>query len=432
MAIIDVVKWEGGDNLYAWKYPSKDLSTWTRLIVGESQEAVVVLGGQMDGPFGAGTHTLDTQNLPVISALTNLPFGGESPFSAEVWYVSKATPLNVKWGTASPIQLLDPKFKIMIQARAHGQFGIQVNDTKKFLMKLMGTMTVFDQNMLSDYLRGIMNTAIADLIATTITEKGVSILEIATLLDELSEEMSAKIADKLDEFGLKLINFYVYSIKVPESDPSIVKLREMLAKRAEMDMLRFDYSQERSFDVMETAAGNEGSTAAGMMGAGMGLGLGVGVGQPMGMTMGGMVSNLSSQPQEIRCASCGNFSKPDANFCAGCGKSFDSKSQEKTDGKVTCAKCNHSLDPDSAFCQACGKAVNTCPACNADNLEGALNCDSCKTPLPRNCSKCGTENASDNKFCKGCGTSLTVSCGKCGTAQADASSKFCSSCGEEL
>src|ERR1700676_3160425 len=99
MAKLDLVKWDAqSDASVVWKCPSQELSTWTQLIVNESQEAFLVRGGVYEGPFGAGRHTLSTENVPVIRSLFGLPFGGRSPFTAEVWYVNKATNLNVKWG----------------------------------------------------------------------------------------------------------------------------------------------------------------------------------------------------------------------------------------------------------------------------------------------------------------------------------------------
>jgi hypothetical protein len=101
MAVVDFVKWNGNPSILAWKFPSEDLSTWTQLIVNETQEAYVVKEGVYQGPFGAGRHTLSTENIPLLRELMKLPFGGNSPFTAEVWFVNKAIPLDLKWGTLS-------------------------------------------------------------------------------------------------------------------------------------------------------------------------------------------------------------------------------------------------------------------------------------------------------------------------------------------
>jgi membrane protease subunit (stomatin/prohibitin family) len=160
MAVIDRVKWDGTPNILAWKFPSEELSTWTQLIVNESQEAYLVRGGVYEGPFGAGRHTLSTENIPLISKLINLPFGGKTPFTAEVWYVNRVTNLDIKWGTPDPIQLEDPKYRVMLPIRAFGQYGIRIIESKKFLLKIVGTLKEFDSDTLSEYFRGVLITKI--------------------------------------------------------------------------------------------------------------------------------------------------------------------------------------------------------------------------------------------------------------------------------
>jgi membrane protease subunit (stomatin/prohibitin family) len=143
MAIIDVVKYDGSPSVFAWKFPNIELGTWTQLIVNESQEAVLYKGGQSLDLFGPGRHTLKTANIPLLSKIINLPFGGRSPFTAEIWYINKVNTLDVKWGTPTPIQLQDPKYNVFVPLRAFGQFGIKVSDSKMFLQKLVGTLPTF-------------------------------------------------------------------------------------------------------------------------------------------------------------------------------------------------------------------------------------------------------------------------------------------------
>ena len=178
MAIVDVVKYNGGPDVFAWKYPNSELGTWTQLIVNESQEAILLKGGQICDVFGAGRHTLETANIPILNKLINLPFGGRSPFSAEVWYINKVFSLDVKWGTSSPIQLQDPKYKVFIPVRAFGQFGIQIEDSKRFLLKLVGTLSQFDKNSLVKYFRGVYLTKAKDIISSYLIHKGLSLIHI--------------------------------------------------------------------------------------------------------------------------------------------------------------------------------------------------------------------------------------------------------------
>jgi len=278
VAIIDRVKWDGSPDVLAWKYPSEELSTWTQLIVNESQEAFLVRGGVYEGPFGAGRHTLSTENIPLLRELMGLPFGGASPFSAEVWFVDKLTRLDIRWGTPDPIQLQDPKFGIMVPVRAFGQYGIRVDDTKRFLLKLVGTLPGFDTDTLSDYLRGLLTTRIKTDIANAILGSGLSVLEIAPRLDDLSNALEASLAAEIAEYGIALTQFNIHSINMPEDDPAVQTLKSALARRAEMGIVGFDYQQQRRFDVLETAAGNEGGAGT-LMGAGVGLGLAPALGQ---------------------------------------------------------------------------------------------------------------------------------------------------------
>lgn len=279
MAIIDRVNWSGSPNILAWRFPSDQLSTWTQLIVNESQEAFLVRGGVYEGPFGAGRHTLSTENIPGLSKLMGLPFGGKTPFSAEVWFVNRVFNLDVRWGTPDPIQLQDPKYQIMVPIRAFGQYGIRIVDSKKFLRKIVGTLPTFDADTLSEYFRGAFITRIKTEIANAIIKNGTSVLEVSTQLESLSNALKISLGPDVEEYGVSLAQFNIHSINVPEADPAVISLKAALAKRAEMGILGFNYQQERSFDVMETAAGNEG--AGGVMSAGLGFGMGAAMGGPM-------------------------------------------------------------------------------------------------------------------------------------------------------
>jgi membrane protease subunit (stomatin/prohibitin family) len=291
MAIIDLVKWDGSAQLLAWKFPDEQLATWTQLVVNESQDAFVVRGGVYDGPFGAGRHTLTTENLPLLRDLVGLPFGGRSPFSAEIWFVNKLTNLNVKWGTQDPIQLLDPRYKIMVQVRAFGQYGIRIVDAKRFLLRLVGTVSQFDIDTLAEYFRGVFITRIKTEIANLIIKQEQSVLEVSTQLEALSNGLKQALEAEVAEYGVTLVQFNVHSINVPENDPAARTLKAALARKAEMGIVGFTYQQERSFDVMQTAAGNEGN-AGSVMGAGMGLGMGLGLGAPLGQAYGQLASDV--------------------------------------------------------------------------------------------------------------------------------------------
>ena len=146
MALIQIVEWDrrlDAGEIFAWRYvdpknPEKSdaLGNWTQLVVGEAQEAILFRDGQALDLFGPGRYTLSTDNIPLLRRVMNIPTGGESPFKANVWFVNKSSVLDVKWGTQTPILLRDPEYKIALPVRAYGQFGLQIEDSRKFVLKL--------------------------------------------------------------------------------------------------------------------------------------------------------------------------------------------------------------------------------------------------------------------------------------------------------
>lgn len=345
MAVIDVVKWNAEPDEFIWKYSSDQLSAGTRLIVSATQEALVVIGGEVSEPFTAGTHILDTQNIPVLRHLVNIPFGGQTPYSAEVWFVQKTSPLNLLWGTQDPIPLLDPKFQIPVPVRCFGQFGVKIEDSKKFYLKLVGTHNIFNTAMLCDYFKGMVQTKIKSLVASKITMSKCSVFEINQHLNELSAEISNDMANDFAEFGVSLVNFYIQSVNFPQDDPAIVSLRESLAKRADMTILGYNYTQERSFDVLQGAAQNEGMAGT-FAGAGIGLGLGAAVGGAVGTAVNQTTANIiNTSAPSLNCIKCNAQLEPGMNFCPQCG----------TAQQLSC--CGKILPSETNFCPVCGKKL---------------------------------------------------------------------------
>lgn len=357
MAVVEVVKYEGDPGLLAWKFPAEDLGTWTQLIVNESQEAILYKDGKALDVFGSGRHTLETANIPILNKIINLPFGGRSPFAAEVWFVNKLSTLDVKWGTPSPVQMQDPRYQIFVPVRANGMFGIKVEDARQFLVKLVGTMPSFDRNMLVNYFRGLYVTKVKDALSAYLLKKQISVMEINAYIDELSGYMKERIEPDMAEYGIRLINFYVNEISVPEDDPSVKKLKDALAKKAEMDIIGYDYRQERSFDALEGAATNPGSAGALFMGAGIGTGMGLGMGNAVGTAFGELSKEIrteevkespkAEQDQQMTCPGCGRRIPAKGRFCPECGTPLAKK----------CPKCNAAIEGDPRFCPECGEKL---------------------------------------------------------------------------
>ncbi|CAM2850362.1 SPFH domain-containing protein [Erysipelothrix tonsillarum] len=375
MALIDIVKYEGNQDIFAWKYPGDELTTFTQLIVNESQAAVLFREGVAYDVFEAGRHTLETANIPLLNKIVNLPFGKKSPFKAEVWFVNKAHTLDIKWGTTSPIQIQDPKYGIYVPLSAYGQFGITVNDPKPFLVKLVGTLPSFGREDIINYFRGFYNTHVKDAISTYLVEKRITVLELSAYLKELSESMKEQMQPTFTEYGIDLLNFYIADISVPDNDKAVMRLKEALSKRAEMDIVGYDYKQERSFDTLQSAAENEGSAGT-LMGAGMGLGMGAGLGKTVGNEFGHVMSEVSFEktPSCPHCGAevsekdkfCGNCSEvlnKVMTECPGCGAELKSETQKfchecGTKLMKACEQCEAPLAPNAKFCAECGKKVS--------------------------------------------------------------------------
>ena len=431
MALVEVIKYDGTPDVFAWKYPNDELGTWTQLIVAETQEALLFKGGQALDLFGPGRHTLETANIPLLNKIINLPFGGRSPFSAEVWFVNKVASLDVKWGTSTPIQLQDPKYKIVVPVRSYGQFGVQIVDARKFLVKLIGTLPTFDKDALVRYFRGLYLTKVKDAISSYLVNKNVSILEINAYLDELSNFLQEKLAPILEEYGIRLLNFYVNDISVPDDDPAVVQLKAALAKRAEMDIVGYNYTQERTFDTLEGAATNPGSMQSGLLGAGLGLGMGAGIGGVVGNQFTNLSQAMNPMEGTKACPKCNAPIPQNGRFCSVCG--YDTQQANPSENHtITCSNCGYQYGDTVKFCPQCGEPYRPCPYCKADLPQEATVCPQCGKTLPTPCPHCGAPIEDGNaKFCPQCGKSLSRTCPKCNTPIQEGT-KFCPQCGTNL
>ncbi len=429
MAVVKVVEYNGPDphEALAWKFVdgsgrSDELGTWTQLVVREGQQALLFRDGRALDLFGPGRHTLSTDNIPLLRDFVSLPFGGKSPFKAEVWYINTVHSLDVKWGTTSPIQIQDPRYGVFLPVRAYGQFGIRVDDGRKFLVKLVGAAKAFDREALVGHFRGLLVSRIKDLISTFIVVEKRSILELNAHLNAISAHMETTLAPALEAFGLTLVNFFVTSVNVPEEDPAVAQLKSALARRAELEILGTDYRQQRSFDVLDRAAANEGG--GGTMQAGMGLGMGFGIGGALGASARDLAGDLAVADVQP-CPACGTDNARGAAFCSRCGQSL----QKARTGR--CSACSAPLQPEATFCPACGRALRRCASCGSDVPDGSARCPDCGAPQPIPCPHCQAPVTEEMRFCPRCGKALTESCPGCGTPL-PREALFCPRCGHKV
>ena len=292
MALIDIVKCEINEKELVYKSNSDDLRLGTQLVVYPGQTAFFMKGGQILDRFNSGTYTLKTENIPLLNKIINLPFGSRSPFKAEVWFINTLAVLDSKWGTATPIQIEDPKYDVIVPVRAYGQYGLKVKYPRLFLESLVGNMSSFSVEKVRTYFKGKVMSQLNNLISDKLTQDKISILTINSHLNTISAHIQQSIGQEFEKYGLEIENFYVISISVPEDDASFAKLKEAKDLAARMKIAGRDlYQMDRSFGVLDTAAANE-SGSGNLINAGLGIGAGLAVGTQVGT----MATNTFSPP----------------------------------------------------------------------------------------------------------------------------------------
>lgn len=347
MAIINIVKFDGlrSRDWLTYKHPCDELVLGTQLIVQEGQAAIFVKGGAMADVFYPGTYTLSTSNLPILNSIVNLPFGGQSPFSAEIYYINTIIKLDINWGTTDPIQLIDPKYYVKLRVRAFGQMGLRVTDVATLFRELIGGMqkdelVKFDK--IKDYYRGILVIKAKSVIADAIIKNQISALEISAWLESLSDKVKEKITPEFERYGFKVVNFFIESINFPDED--FEKINDILEDKAAFEIMGDGrYTTKRSFDVYEGAANNQSGVAGAFVAGGMGLGAAMGVGASMSQTVG----NPMHREETKECISCKARIPMNAKFCPECG--FNNS-------EMVC-ECGNKLAPGMKFCPECGKKV---------------------------------------------------------------------------
>lgn len=306
MAIIDVLKYDGPNNVLVWKWRSnlnssreEELRLGTQLVVNQSQEACFIKGGQLLDVFGPGTHTLSTKNLPILSSIIGLAFGGDSPFKAEVYFINKSVSMDAKFGLI-PFNMIEPNFRVPIPITSRGSYALTVNDSKLFLNKLVGTVADLDTMTISKYFRGVITEATKNAITKIAKEQVLSPLELESIVFEVATAVKGLIASAISDYGLELKLFNIEAIPIIDEDPRVKKVieeyqrlmtedtseRMRLKRRAEnLDVYRI----ERSFDTSEKVAENMGGGIGGEGGNIVGTMIGLGMANPLANSMGAMM-----------------------------------------------------------------------------------------------------------------------------------------------
>lgn len=294
--MLDRIEYNGLPDDLLWRYPYDNISTAARLVVQEGQEAVLMKEGAVYDVFGPGTTTLSTGNIPLLQKLINLPYGGNSPFTATVVYVNKNTRRNLKYGTPHPFDVQDPLYGMAIPVRSFGMFGVRITDSTLFLREMVGTQHLFSTEDVIEQFKGLIIRKLTSNVGKFIEQNKISVTRISAFLDELSNFVKKGIQEEFESYGMQITNFDIESINFDKSNPNVQKIQDAESEAAKRRMEGYTYQQERQLDIMEGAANNEGG-AGQMMGAGMGLGMGFGVGGAFGAAMGNIAgAAMGAQP----------------------------------------------------------------------------------------------------------------------------------------
>lgn len=236
--VIDVIKYEGDNRTFIWKHPCEDFNTGSQLIVHESQEAVFFRDGKALESFGAGRHTLETQNMPRLKDHFNAIAGGKSVFHAEVYFINLTTQLGVKWGTDSKIRMFDPISGLHLELGACGTFNIKVIDGRKLLLKVVGATSGFTQDNVfgttssaTNYFRGMIVAKVKSNLARAIRENDINVLEVDEHTDELADILKNEINKVLDDYGMYVPEFFITNVLTPDDDPNYARLKEQHSER---------------------------------------------------------------------------------------------------------------------------------------------------------------------------------------------------------
>lgn len=324
----DIIKYEGDNSTFIWKHPCEDFNSLTQLIVHESQEAIFFMNGQALDLFGPGRYTLETQNIPKIGKALNRTTGGETPFHCEVYFINKTEQMAIKWGTDSKVQYIEPTYGFPISIGASGEMSLRAENSRKLLLKLVGTENFLTRERLASYFRAFLMTRVKTYIAQVMKANAINIFEIDENLTAFSDAIKNLLVADFAEYGVALEQFFVTNVLKPDGERQYEKFKELHFRqyadiaeaklRQQTDLIYaqteaqkvvidsqaqatkraqegYTYAEERGFDVASEAARNE---AVGQFSnVGIGLGTMAGVGGAVGGAVSGAMNAAFEQPK---------------------------------------------------------------------------------------------------------------------------------------
>ena len=279
---IEIIEWvDDGRETMVYRFPvyAKEIKNGAKLIVREGQAAVFIREGKLADVMQPGMYTLDTKNLPILSTLLGWKYGFESPFKAEVYFVSTRQFTDLKWGTQNPIMMRDADFGV-VRLRAFGSYAIKITEPGLFLKDIVGTDGLFETAEITDYLRDMLIQGFTNAVA----EAKIPALDLAANYRDISANLTKAISEDFASHGLSLTRFLISNISVPQEVEAALDKRSQMGAVGDLNR----YTQFQVANAIPDAAKQPG----GMAGVGMGLGAGLAMGGQMASAVGqGLAGN---------------------------------------------------------------------------------------------------------------------------------------------
>jgi len=404
--ILDVaVKSEvtGQTGVLIYRHPNEALVSGSIIRVYESQEALFLKDGVIQAILPPGPHTVDSQVMPFLSSLMNLPFGGKKAYAAEVWFVNKSVQFDIPWGTPSKMLVTDPATSVPLSVSANGTISIKVIDSRNLFVNMVGQVPNFTLDNLKTKTKSIVIARTREVLQKYANESGKSFIDISGSTSEIGDLMREAIHNEFERYGLSLEGCYFRDIVVDKDEnyeavfsrakrllnadtAALEDERQDERERRRLEKMGATYMQDRQMDVMQTFAGNENSAGT----AAVGLGAGVGM---MGMVAGQMQNMMQPNIQQ-------GYTPPGA-------PQFQQPGAPAAAQSTPCPQCNAAVQGSPKFCPECGGAMG------------------------KSCGECGATIEGSPKFCPECGASTVKKCGSC-NAVIEGTPKFCPECGDKV
>jgi membrane protease subunit (stomatin/prohibitin family) len=284
--LIDIIEWTepAGSELLAYRFPryNNEIKMGAKLTVREGQAAAFVNEGQLADVYHPGMFTLQTENMPILATLKGWKYGFNSPFKAEVYFISTKQWTDLKWGTQNPIMMRDPEFG-PVRIRAFGTYAMKVSDPGTFLKQLVATDPSFETFDIANQLRNMIVSRIVDVLG----QAKVPVLEFAGSYEKLGKLTQDRLSAEVASMGLTLTQFYIENISLPPEVEEALDTRTKMGVLGNLDQ----FAKYQTAEAVREAAKNPG----GIAGAGAGIGAGVAIGQQMAGAMSGMSAGANAQ-----------------------------------------------------------------------------------------------------------------------------------------